>query len=78
MELELDVLFGSGGLPCWRAGGMRSIASLWLMMLSGIQDGKGSETGESLAEMSGSLVCLLGYLLVLYEVNVEWVIVSIE
>ena len=43
---------------------MRSIALLWLMMLSGIQDGEGSGTGESLAEMGGSLSCLLGCLLV--------------
>ena len=57
---------------------MRSIASLWSMMLSGIQDGKGSGTGESLAEMGGLLGCLLGCLLVQRDVNVEWVIVSIK
>ena len=48
------------------------------MMLSGTQDGEGSGTGESLVEMGGSLGCLLGCLLVRREVNVEWVIVSIE
>ena len=57
---------------------MRLLASLGLMMLSGIQDGDGSGTGESLAEMGYSLGCLLGCLLVWSEVNVEWVIVSIE
>ena len=50
MELVSDVLFGSGGLPCWHAGGMRLLDSLGSMMLSGIQDGEGSGTGESLAE----------------------------
>ena len=76
-ELESE-LFGSGGLPCWRPGGIRSIASSWLMMLSGTLDGKGSGTGESLAEMSGLLGCLLGCLLncplARREVNIEWVI----
>ena len=33
LELESEVLLGSGGLPCWHLGSMRSIASLWLMML---------------------------------------------
>ena len=41
------MLFGLGRLPCWHAGGMRSIASLCLMMLSGTQDGEGSGTAES-------------------------------
>ena len=76
LELESELLFG--GLPCWRPGGMRSIASLWSMMLSGIRDGEGSGTGESLAEMGGSLGCLLGCLLARREVNVEQVIVSIK
>ena len=57
---------------------MRSIASSWSMMLSWTQDGEGSETGESLVEMGGSLGYLLGCLLAQREVNVEWVIVSIE
>ena len=43
-------------------------------MLSGTRDGEGSGTGESLAEISGSLGCLLAR----REVNVERVIVSIE
>ena len=47
-------------------------------MLSGTWDGEGSGAGESLVEMGGSLGCLLGYLLARKEVNVEWVIVSIE
>ena len=47
----------------FKPGGMRSIALLWLMMLSGIQDGEGSGTGESLVEMGGLLGCLLGCLL---------------
>ena len=72
LELESNLLFG--GLPCWCPGSMRSIASLWSMMLSGIQDGEGSGTGESLAEMGGSL----GFLLARREVNVEQVIVSIK
>ena len=76
LELESELLFG--GLPCWHPGGMRSIASSWSMMLSGTWDGEGSGTGESLAEMGGSLGCLLGCLLARREVNVEWVIVSIE
>ena len=67
-----------GGLPCWHPGGMRLIASLWSMMLSGTQDGEGSGTGESLAELGCSLDCLLDCLLVQKEVNVEWVIVCIE
>ena len=75
MELESDVLFGSGGLPCWHPGGMRLIASLQSVMLSGTQDGEGSGTGESLVDMSG---CLLDCLLMWKEVNVEWVIVSIK
>ena len=78
MELVLDVLLGLGGLPCCHAGDMRLIALSWLMMLSGIQDDKGSGTGESLAEMGGSLGYLLSCLLAQNEVNVEWVIVSIE
>ena len=49
LELELDVLFGSGGLPCWCPNSMGLIASLQLTMLSGTQDGEGSGTGESLA-----------------------------
>ena len=57
---------------------MRSIALSWSMILSGIQDGKGSGTGESLVEMGGSLGCLLGCLLARREVNVEQVIVSIR
>ena len=76
LELELELLFG--GLPCWRPGSMRSIALSWLMMLSGFWDGEGSGTGESLAEMGGSLGPLLGCLLAQSEVNMEWVIVSIE
>ena len=47
-------------------------------MFSGIRDGDGSGIGESLAELSGSLGCLLVCLLTQREVNVEWVIVSIE
>ena len=57
------MLLGSGGLPYWHLGSIRSIALSWSMMLSGTQDGEGSGTGESLAEMGGSLGCLLGYLL---------------
>ena len=76
LELELELLFG--GLPCGCPGGMRSIPLSWLMMLSGIWDGKGSGTGESLVEMGGSLGCLLGCLLAQREVNVEHVIVSIK
>ena len=57
---------------------MRLIAWSQSMMLLGTQDGKGSGTGESLVEMNGSLGYLLGCLLVWKEVNVEWVIVSIE
>ena len=71
LELESE-------LPCWRPGSMRSIASLWSMMLSGIRDGNGSGTDESLAEMGGSLGCLLGCLLARREVNVERVTVSIK
>ena len=56
------MLFGSGGLPCWYPGDIRSIASLQSMMLSGTQDGEGSGTGESLAEMGCLLGCLLGCL----------------
>ena len=67
-----------GGLPCWRPGGIRSIASSWSMMVSGTRDGEGSGTGESLAEISGLLSCLLGCLLgcplAQREVNIEWVI----
>ena len=48
------------------------------MMLSGTRDGEGSETGESLAEMGGSLDCLLGCLLAQREVNLKQVIVSIK
>ena len=60
LELESELLFG--GLPCWHPGGMRLIALSWSMMLSGIWDGKGSGTGESLAEMGGSLVvCWVAY-----------------
>ena len=66
------------GLPCWRSGGMRLIALLQLMMLSGTQDGEGSGTGESLVEIGSSLGCLLGCLLAQREVNVERVIISIE
>ena len=69
------MLFGSEGPPSWHPGGMRLIALLWLMMLSGNQDNKGSGTGESLVDMSG---CLLDCLLMWKEVNVEWVIVSIK
>ena len=43
-------------------------------MLSGTQDGKGLETGESLADMSGSLGCLLGCLLAQKDTNVGQVI----
>ena len=75
-EALSELLFG--GLPCWRPGSMRLIALSWSMMLSGIWDGKGSGTGESLVEMGGSLGCLLGCLLVQREVSVEQVIVSIE
>ena len=71
LELGSDVLLGLGGLPCWSPSGIRSIASLWSMMLSGTWDGKGSGTGESLADMSSLLGCLLGCLLVQKEVNVE-------
>ena len=53
----------SGGLPFWHLVGMRLIALLWLMMLSGTQDGEGSGTGESLAEMGCLLGCLVGCLL---------------
>ena len=63
-----------GGLSCWHPGGIRSIALSWLMMLSGTRDGEGSGTGESLAEVGGSLDCLLDCLLAQREVNVEWVI----
>ena len=76
LELELELLLG--GLPCWHPGSMRLIALSWLMMLSGTWDSKGSRTSESLAEMGDSLGCLLGCLLARREVNVEWVIVSIE
>ena len=76
LELESELLFG--GLSCWHLGGMRSIALSWSMMLSGIRDGKGSGTGESLVEMGGLLGCLLGCLLARREVNVERVTVSIE
>ena len=48
------------------------------MMLSGTWDGEGLGTGDSLVDMSGLLGCLLDYLLVWKEVNVEWVIVSIK
>ena len=65
LELELELELWSGGLPYWHPGGMRLIALSWSMMLSGTQDGEGSGTGESLAEMGR-------------EVSVEWVIVSIE
>ena len=78
LELESDVLLGSGGLPCWCLHGMRLIALSWSMMLLGTRDGKGSGTGESLADMSSSLGCLLDCLLAQKEVNVEWVIVSIK
>ena len=44
-----DESLGLGGLPCWCAGGMRLLASSGSMMLSGIQDGEGSGTGEGLA-----------------------------
>ena len=64
------MLLGLGGLFHWCLGGMRSIALLQSMMLLGTQDGKGSGTGESLADMSGSLGCLLGCLLAQKEVNV--------
>ena len=57
--------FGLERLACWHARGMRSLALSGSMMLSGIQDGKGSGTGESLAEIGYSLGCLLGCLLVL-------------
>ena len=76
LELESELFLG--GLPCWCPGGIRSIALLWSMMLSGTQDGEGSGTGESLAKIGGSLGCLLGCLLAWREVNVEQVIVSIE
>ena len=72
LELESELLFE--GLSCWHPNSMRLIASSWLMMLSGIQDGEGSGTGKSLAEMGGLLGCLLAR----REVNVEQVIVSIE
>ena len=72
------MLFGSGELPCWCAGGMRLITLSQLMMLWGIQDGEGSGTGESLTEMGGLLGCLLGCLLVQNDVDVEQVIVSIK
>ena len=65
------MLFGSGGLPCWCASGMRSIALSQLMMLLKTQDDEGSITGEILVEMGGSLGCLLGCLLAWNEVNVE-------
>ena len=67
------MLLGSGGLPCWRPGSMRSIASSQSMMLLETQDGKGSGTGKSLEEMGSSLCCLLGCLPAQNEVNVEWV-----
>ena len=57
---------------------MKLIASSWSMMISGIQDGKGPGTDESLVEMVCSLGCLLGCLLACKEVNVERVIVSIK
>ena len=63
VELSLDKLIGSGRLVCWCAGGMRSLASSGSIMLSEIQDSKGSGTSESLAEIGCSLACLLGYLL---------------
>ena len=46
---------------------MRSIALSWPMMLSGIQDGEGSGTGDSLAGAGGSLGCQLAR----KEVHVE-------
>ena len=44
------------------------------MLLSGIRDGEGSGTGDSLAGAGGSLGCQLGCLLARKEVNVEWVV----
>ena len=71
MELVSDVLFMSGGLSCWYTGGMRSIALSQLMMLSGIQDGKGSGIGESCSDkwFTGLSAGLSAG---------EWVIVSIK
>ena len=76
MESSSDELLRLGGLPCWHAGGKRLLAFSGSMILSGIQDGSG--TDESFAEMGYSLGCLLGCLLAWSEVNVEWVIVSIK
>ena len=45
------MLLGLGELPCWCPGGMRSIALLWSMTLSGTHDGEGSGTGKSLVDM---------------------------
>ena len=78
LKLELDVLLGLEGLPCWHLGGMKLIASSWSMMLLRTWDSEGSGTGESLADMGGLLGCLLGCLLAQKEVNVKQVIVSIE
>ena len=65
------MLLGSGGLLSWHLGSMRLIALSQSMMLSGTWDGEGSGNGESLVDMSGSLGCLLGCLLM-------WKVVSVE
>ena len=57
---------------------MRLLASSGSMILSGIQDGEGSGTGESLVEIGCLLGYLLGCLLAWSEVNVEWVIIFIK
>ena len=72
MELVSDVLFGSGRLPCWYAGGMRSIALSWLMMLSGIQDSEGSGIGESLAEMGWVVHWVVCWVACWHEMKVMW------